>query len=126
MQLSHRPASAGGFANELREFETLREFFTSATLTTIIDLPFVLLFIGMIAMIGGSLAWVPLAALPVVIAVGLLLQIPLDSIVKRSFREAAQRHAILIETLNGLETFKSVGAEGRVQRHWEQFIAMSS
>src|SRR6185369_2132002 len=67
MQLAHRPASAGGFANELREFETLREFFTSATLTTIIDLPFVLLFIAMIAMIGGSLAWVPLAALPVVI-----------------------------------------------------------
>jgi ATP-binding cassette subfamily C protein LapB len=126
MQLSHRPASAGGFANELREFETLREFFTSATLTTIIDLPFVLLFIGMIAMIGGSLAWVPLAALPVVILVGLLLQIPLDSIVKRSFRESAQRHAILIETLNGLETIKSVGAEGRMQRHWEQFIALSS
>jgi ATP-binding cassette, subfamily C, bacterial LapB len=126
MQLSHRPASAGGFANELREFETLREFFTSATLTTVIDLPFVLLFIAMIALIGGNLAWIPLAALPVVIGVGLLLQIPLDSIVRRAFRESAQRHAILIETLNGLETIKSVGAEGRVQRHWEQFITMSS
>ena len=126
MQLANRPLSSGGFANELREFETLREFFTSATLTTLIDLPFVLLFIAMIALIGGSLAWIPLAALPVVIAVGLLLQIPLDGIVRKSFREAAQRHAILIETLNGLETIKAVGAEGRMQRHWEQFITLSS
>ncbi|HEX2115328.1 MAG TPA: type I secretion system permease/ATPase [Alphaproteobacteria bacterium] len=126
MQLSHRPGSAGAFANELREFETLRDFFTSATLATLIDLPFVFLFIGMIAVIGGSLGWVPLAALPIVIAVGLLLQIPLDKVVRRSFRESALRHAILIETLNGLETIKSVGAEGRVQRHWEQFIAMAS
>lgn len=126
MQLAHRPPSAGAFANELREFESLRDFFTSATLTTLIDLPFVLLFIAMMAVIGGSIAWIPLAALPIVIGVGLLLQIPLDSVVRRAFRESAQRHAILIETLNGLETIKSVGAEGRVQRHWEQFIAMAS
>lgn len=126
MQLASRPASAGAFANELREFESLREFFTSATLTTLLDLPFVFLFIGMMAVIGGNLAWIPLAAVPVVVAVGLLLQIPLDRIVRRSFRESAQRHAILIETLSGLETIKAVGAEGRTQRHWEQFVAMSS
>jgi ATP-binding cassette subfamily C protein LapB len=126
MQLSHRPASAGAFANELREFESLRDFFTSATLTTLLDLPFVFLFIAMIAMIGGSLAWVPLAAVPIVIAVGLAMQVPLDRIVRRSFREAAMRHAILVETLNGLETIKSIGAEGRTQRQWEQFVAMSS
>lgn len=126
MQLAHRPGSAGAFANELREFETLRDFFTSATLTTIIDLPFVFLFIGMIAIIGGPLAWVPIIAVPLVIGVGLALQYPLDAIVKRSFREAAQRHAILIETLNGLETIKTIGAEGRMQRQWEQFVAMSA
>ena len=126
MQLASRPASAGAFANELREFESLREFFTSATLTTLLDLPFVFLFIAMIAVIGGSLAWVPLAAVPVVVAVGLVLQIPLDKVMRRSFRESAQRHAILIETLNGLETIKAIGAEGRTQRQWEQFVAMSS
>ena len=43
-----------------------------------------------------------------------------------SFRESAQRHAILIETLSGLETIKAIGAEGRTQRQWEQFVAMSS
>lgn len=126
MQLAHRPPSAGAFANELREFETLRDFFTSATLTTLIDLPFVFLFVAMIALIGGPLAWVPLVAIPLVIGVGLALQFPLDSIVRKSFRESAQRHAILIETLNGLETIKSLGAEGRMQRRWEQFVVMSS
>ncbi len=126
MQLAHRPASAGAFANELREFETLREFFTSATLVSLIDLPFVLLFIAMIAIIGGPLAWVPIAAVPIVIALGFALQFPLDRFVKRSFRDAAQRHAILIETLNGLETIKSIGAEGRMQRKWEGFVAMAA
>jgi len=126
MKYAHRPPSAGAFANELREFETLRDFFTSATLATLIDLPFVFLSIAAIAMIAGPLAWIPLAAVPIVLAVGLLLQLPLNAIVRRSFREAAQRHAILIETLNGLETIKSLGAEGRMQRRWEQFVAMSS
>ena len=126
MRFEHRPPSAGAFANEMREYETLREFFTSATLVTLIDLPFVLMFVAVIAFVGGPLAWVPIIAIPVIIGIGFLVQIPLDTIVRRAFREAAQRHAILIETLNGIETIKSLGAEGRLQRRWEQFVAMAA
>ncbi|MDX1539938.1 MAG: type I secretion system permease/ATPase [Geminicoccaceae bacterium] len=122
IRMAARPASAGAFANNLREFESLRDFFTSATLVTVVDLPFVLFFIAVIWLIGGPVALIPALAVPVVIAAGLLLQIPLNRVVRQTFREAAQKHGVLVESINGLETIKSVGAEGRMQRNWEQFV----
>ena len=55
MRLEHRPASVGSFAVNLRSFETLRDFITSATLTTVVDLPFALLFFAVIAWIAWPL-----------------------------------------------------------------------
>ncbi|WP_142848524.1 type I secretion system permease/ATPase [Telmatospirillum sp. J64-1] len=126
MEMSHRPQSAGGFASNLREFETLRDFFTSASLATIVDLPFIGLFLLVIWWIGGPVVLVPLAAVPLVILVGILVQVPLDRVVRRSFREASMKHGILIESISGLETIKSVGAESRVQRDWERFVGATA
>lgn len=123
IRMEARPASAGAFANHLREFETLRDFFASATITTLIDLPFVFLFIALIALLGGSLALIPAIAVPVVLGVALLLQIPLDRVVRTTFRQAAAKHGLLVEAINGLETLKAVGAEGRTQRALEQYVA---
>ena len=83
IRMAARPASAGAFANNLREFESLRDFFTSATLVTLVDLPFVLLFIAIVWLIGGPVALVPAIAVPLVIGVGLLLQLPLNRVVRR-------------------------------------------
>jgi ATP-binding cassette subfamily C protein LapB len=122
IRMAARPKSAGAFANNLREFESLRDFFTSATVVTLVDLPFVFLFIAIVWLIGGPLALVPAIAVPIVVGFGLLLQIPLNRIVRRTFQEAAQKHGVLVESINGLETIKSVRAEGRMQRNWEQFV----
>jgi len=126
IRMASRPPSAGAFANYLREFETLRDFFTSATVTTLIDLPFLFFFIFIIYLIGGPVAIIPAIAVPVVIGIGLALQIPLNKIVRRTAREAAQKHGVLVETINGLETIKTIGAEGRLQRSWEGFVAATS
>ena len=126
IKMAARPASAGAFASHLREFESLRDFFTSASVTALVDLPFVLFFLVIIYMIGGPIAIVPGVAVPVVIGVGLLMQIPLNRTVKKTFKEAAQKHGILVETINGLETLKSVGAEGRMQRSWERFVSATA
>ena len=126
IKMASRPPSAGAFASQLREFESLRDFFTSATVTTLVDLPFVFFFIAIIWFIGGPVALVPAIAVPIVIIVGLLLQLPLNKIVKRTVREAAQKHGVLVEVINGLETIKSIGAEGRMQRAWEGFVAATS
>jgi ATP-binding cassette subfamily C protein LapB len=126
MKMAHRPGSAGALASSLREFESLREFFTSSSLVAIVDLPFIFLFIFIIYIVGGSIAIVPLAAVPVVMIVGALMQIPLRLVVQRSYREAQQRHALLIEAISGIETVKSTASEGRMQRNWENFVEMTA
>lgn len=126
IKLSARPASSGGFANQLREFETLREFFSSVTLAALIDLPFIFMFIAIIYLVGGPIAYVPLIAVPIVMLVSFGLQFPLRNWVRRMFREASQKHSLLVESINGLETIKSLGVEGRIQRNWENFVQQSS
>ncbi|NQY25984.1 MAG: type I secretion system permease/ATPase [Piscirickettsiaceae bacterium] len=122
VKMASRSNSVGSFANSLHEFESFREFFTSATLTTLIDLPFAFLFIFVIWTIGGELAYVPLAVIPIAILVSLIIQIPLGRTIQHLFRHSGQKSAILIETLTGLETIKSIGAETPIQRKWEQTI----
>ena len=126
LKMAARPASAGAFANNLREFESLRDFFTSATLVALVDLPFVFLFIAVVWLIGGPVALVPAVAVPLVIVVGLALQWPLNRLMRRAFKDAAQKHGVLVESLAGLETIKSVGAEGRTQRHWERLVGVTA
>ncbi len=126
MRLAFRPESSGSFANQLREFETLREFFSSATLVAFIDLPFVFLFILLIGYIGGAIAWVPLLSVPIIMVVTFILQGPLRGWVNKSFKEGAQKHALLVEAIYGLETIKSFGAEGRMQRNWENFVSQAA
>ncbi|HHA19498.1 MAG TPA: type I secretion system permease/ATPase, partial [Methylophaga sp.] len=126
IKMSSRSNSVGSFANNLHEFETFREFFTSTTLTTFVDLPFALLFIFVIWSIGGELAYVPLAVIPLAVVVSLIIQIPLGRTIKNLFRHSGQRSATLIETLTGLETIKSLAAESPVQRKWEQTIGFIS
>lgn len=122
-KMEHRARSSGAQANTLREYETLRDFFNSATLATFGDMPFIFLFVFVIWVVAGPLALVPLITVPIVIGVSLLTQIPLNRIVRQSFQDAAQKNAVLFETLNGLETIKSTGAEGWAADKWERSVA---
>lgn len=126
VRMAGRPASAGAFANHLREFETLREFFTSSTLTALIDLPFAILFILVIWKIGGPLAWIPAVAFPIVALIGFIIQIPMNRAIRQAFAETTQKHGILVETIGGLETIKSLGAEGRMLGRWESIVGRTA
>ncbi len=119
-RMSARPQSVGAYANSLHEFDAFRDFFTSITLTTLIDLPFVFLFIFTIWLIGGPLALVPLMVVPLSLCAALVIQRSLAGNVAELLRHSAQKQATLIETLTGIETIKSLGAEGTTQRRWEQ------
>ncbi len=123
LKLSSRPGRVGSFANNLQEFDGFREFFTSTTLITLIDLPFVLLFVALIFGIGGTLAVVPLVAIPLIVLAGLLVQRPLARVVNASFTESARKHAMLIEALSALDAVKGARAEGVMQRRWEEMNA---
>lgn len=121
-RLSAHPRSVGAFANHLLEFESFRDFFTSTTLTTLVDLPFTLLFLLVIWAIGGDLVFVPIAAIPLVLLISFLLQFPLRKAVEQSFRASAQKHGMLVEALAALENIKTMQAEGMLQRRWEQLL----
>lgn len=126
MTMAARPGSAGVLASNMREFEGLRDFFTSATMVAMIDLPFVFLFITLIALIGGWIALVPLAAVPLIIIMGLILQKPMQKIIRQSMNESALKNALLFETITGLETIKMQAAEGHTQRKWEELTDKAS
>ena len=115
LRLDKRTQKSGAMASVVREFDTLREFFTSATLVAVVDLPFVFFFIWVISLIAGPLALVPLVAVPVVIFVGLIIQPFLARIAERSMKSNMSKQGVLIETLNGLETVQATGS-GRLMR----------
>ena len=110
------------FASNIHEFETFREFFTSATLTTLVDLPFLLIFIAVIAMLGGDLALIPALVLPVAVLGAILVQGPLKNTTVELCRYAAEKGAVLHESLSSLEILKTQCAEGQMQRKWEQNV----
>jgi ATP-binding cassette subfamily C protein LapB len=126
MRMENRPQSTGSFASQFRDFETVRDFVTSATLATISDIPFCLLFLGVIYMIGGPLAFVPMTTVPLIIIVSLAVQWPLSRVMNENTREIAQRQGLLIESIDGLETLKSVQGEGVMQRRWDNSSALAA
>lgn len=126
IQMEHKPASSGSFANQLREFESVRDFATSATLAAISDLPFVLMFVGVIFMVGGPLGWVPLLLIPLILIICIVIQWPLARTMKENLRESSLKQGVLVESVEGLETLKAVGGEAYMQRRWEAFSALSA
>lgn len=126
MRLDVKPDSTGSLANNLREFESLRDFFGSTTLMALVDLPFLVFFIVLIILIGGPMGIVPLVAVPVVVCAGLFLQFPLQAVTEKGFKENMQKNALLVEIINGLETIKTTMAEGRIQHAWEKVVGMSA
>ena len=120
MRLEHRPASVGSFAVNLRSFETLRDFITSATIATVVDLPFAILFFAVI----GWIAWPIL--IPLLVCITLLLgyafymRPKLQKLTETTYQAGALRNATLIESLAGMDTLKAMGAESVMQRKWEE------
>jgi ATP-binding cassette subfamily C protein LapB len=121
-----RPQSVGSLASNLQEFEMFRDFITSATMILLIDLPFTILFLVVIFWLGGALVLVPFTAVPIIILIALVLQRPLQGVIRKSFRVGSQKHATLIEVLAGIDTVKAAGAEGVVQKKWENIISEQS
>ncbi len=112
----------GAMAGTIREFETLREFFNSSTLVILIDLPFVFFFIYVISLIAGPVSYVFLTAVPLVIIVGLGIQPFLAKITKGSVESGMNKQAVLVETLNGLETVNATGSGKLMRKRYEDAL----
>ena len=126
MRLDAKPESTGALVSNLREFEQLREFFSSSSLLACIDLPFLVIFLLLIAFIGGPMVLVPIAAIPIIIGLGLFLQARSRRAAESGYRQNMQKNALLVEMVNGLETLKACMAESRMQRLWEAVSGLSA
>ncbi len=123
VRMEARPAAVGSFASNLRSFESVRDFITSATVTTLIDLPFAMLFLLVIGMIAWPLLFPVLGAMLVVLVYAYVLQHKMHELSETTYRAGALRNATLIESLTALETIKTQGAESIMQAKWEKSVA---
>ncbi|MGP9665049.1 type I secretion system permease/ATPase [Halomonas sp. AOP22-C1-8] len=126
MRLEERPASTGSFTSTLQSFESVRAFIGSATVLGIVDLPFVLLFAAIIALINPWLVIPVLAGILFVLLYALAAQGKLHELSQTTWEAGAKRNALLVESISQLETVKALRAESRIQRHWEKASAFLS
>ncbi len=122
IKIDSKPASTGQFVARLQSFESVREFFTSATVTVFVDFPFTIIFIGVIFFIGGPLVYVTLASVGIAIIIALYMQRPLKKVVEEAVKEEQIKQTTLIETVTGLEIIKSIRAQNRMRTHWDKSI----
>ncbi|WP_428827206.1 type I secretion system permease/ATPase [Azonexus sp. IMCC34842] len=126
VRMESRPAAVGAFAANLRSFESVRDFITSASVTAFIDLPFAFLFVFVIAIIAWQLVIPVLLAIVAVAIYAYILQHKMHELSETTYRAGALRNATLIESLTALETIKTQGAESVMQSKWEKSVAFVS
>ena len=119
IRLEHRPQSVGIFASSMRDFESLRDFFSSSSLVLLADMPFVLMYLVLIALVAGPLALVPAAVVPILLGIGLYAQKPLMKAMRENMKESGDKQSVLVESVLNLELLKAHNAESYLQRRWE-------
>lgn len=120
LKMSSHPKSVGSFASNLKDFDSIRSFLTNATLTALVDFPFAILFLLVIGYIGG---WIVVIPILIMIAIGgyaFFIRNPLRESIEETHKASAVKSSILIETLQNIETLKTLGASGQMQWHWEE------
>jgi ATP-binding cassette subfamily C protein LapB len=120
LRMDQWPRSVGAFANTLREFESIRNFLTSATISALIDLPFAIIFLLVIMSIGGPLALIPLLAILLLLTYGFLMVGPLKESIESTYEASANKHALLVENLTTIQTIKALGTHNHAQWEWEE------
>ncbi len=126
VRMEARPAAVGAFSANLRSFESVRDFITSASVTALIDLPFAFLFVLVIALIAWQLVIPVILAIVAVVIYAYVVQHKMQALAETTYRAGALRNATLIESLTALETIKTQGAEGIMQSKWEKSVAFVS
>ena len=122
LNMAAKPNSVGAFAKNLQEFDCIRDFITSSTITVLVDMPFIAVLLYVVFLLSGELVVVPIAAMLLILLYSFAIQAPLRKSVEKTIRSNAQKNALLIESLAGLEALKINQAESEVQYKWEKSV----
>ncbi len=126
MRLELKKGSTGAIAGLMRELEALRDFFASATLTAVVDVPFIILTLFIVWVIGGPVVLIPAIMVPLVILVGWLTHPALERLSARAMGEGLLKQSVLVETIGGLETVKTAGAAPLLSKRWRRAVEQHS
>jgi ATP-binding cassette, subfamily C, bacterial LapB len=121
-----RPGGSAGLAGQIREYETVKDFFASSTFVSFFDLAFIALFLFVLHAIVGPLAYLPMLAIPVVLIIAMISRSAISATAQSAVQLASRRQTVLMESLQGAETIKTLNAEGIMQREWETAIAATA
>ena len=122
LKLNVHPPSVGSFASNLKDFDAIRGFFTSATITALVDFPFVLIFLAVIYYIGGVLVFIPIGTILLILLYVFIIKKPLEESIKSTHQASAKKNSILIETLQNIESVKSLGLLNKRQWLYEEAV----
>jgi len=120
IKMSVKPQSVGSFANNIKEFDHLKNFFTTSTMVAFIDIPFSMIFLSVIYFLGGNIVFIPISVMAIVTTYVLLVRKPLYKSIEETNEASAHKNSILIESLVNLETIKTMNYHGRSQWNWEE------
>jgi len=120
LKMANIPSSVGSLASKLKDFDTIRNFLTNATMAVVIDLPFAVIFLAVVAYIGGDIVFIPIITALLIIGYAFFIKKPLRQSIESTHKASAKKNSILIETLNNIETLKTLGALGETQWKWEE------
>ncbi|MEN9905487.1 MAG: Toxin translocation ATP-binding protein, partial [Pseudomonadota bacterium] len=123
IRMDARPRTVGSFANQIRYFESVRSFLTSSTLFILADAPFALLFVGVIALIAGPVALVPLVMVPIALLAGLAFRQPIERLSNANMAESNRKNGLLIEAIDGIESIKAASGEWKMLDRWRALTA---
>ena len=124
--LVERKGNTGNLVARVSEYAIVRDFFTSTTLTLVVDMGFLVLFVLLIAYLAGWLALVPLAAIAVMGVLGLRLQRRVQRAAIEAQADHGLQQTLLVESITGLETLKSVAGEGVMLGRWRRLADLGA
>jgi ATP-binding cassette subfamily C protein LapB len=123
IRMDARPNTVGTFASQIRHFESVRNFLTSSSLFILADLPFALLFVGVIAIIAGPVALVPLVAVPLAVLAGMAFRGSIEKYTGLHMKESNEKNGLLIEAIDGIESVKAANAEWKMLDRWRSMTS---
>lgn len=120
LKMTERPSSVGSFASNIKDFDSIRGFFTASSIATMIDLPFTIIFIFIIYLLGGWIVAIPIMSALIIFTYSLIIRKPMQKSIESTYEASALKNAVLIESLTALETIKALGISGHSQWKWEE------
>ena len=126
LPMAERQGSTGAFARRVSEFEMVRDFFASTTVVLVVDVVFLVLFLGLITLLAGWLVFVPIAGIALMLTAGLSLQKAMGRAALDAQADSSLQHSVLVESIAGAETLKAARAEGQMLGRWRRYSAMSA